>query len=163
VATETSSRSRVSKGYLSRRNDHSVPVLARFLQHLLPPSFMKIRHYGLMAPTDATTKLVVARTLLNSSRNHPPRPRIVGRRRPPPGSAASARPGGARCALKMLNCDGTLQQTGAFVTAKLLASPLNARIALALATHMLSGRLINFGKVSSRPSLPSSKPSLLAK
>jgi hypothetical protein len=41
--------------------------LARFLQHVLPPGFVKIRHYGLMAPSNATTKLVVARALLNAS------------------------------------------------------------------------------------------------
>jgi hypothetical protein len=42
--------------------------LARFLQHVLPPGFVKIRHYGLVAPSNATTKLVVARALLSSSR-----------------------------------------------------------------------------------------------
>jgi hypothetical protein len=46
--------------------------LARFLQHVLPPGFVKIRHYGLMAPSHATTKLVVARALLNSSRSNAP-------------------------------------------------------------------------------------------
>ncbi len=42
--------------------------LGRFLQHVLPPGFVKIRHYGLMAPSHATTRLSVARTLLDSSR-----------------------------------------------------------------------------------------------
>ncbi|MGD0679096.1 MAG: IS91 family transposase [Polyangiaceae bacterium] len=41
--------------------------LARFLQHVLPPGFVKIRHYGLMAPSNATTKLEVARALLDRS------------------------------------------------------------------------------------------------
>jgi Putative transposase/Transposase zinc-binding domain len=49
--------------------------LARFLQHVLPPGFVKIRHYGLVAPSNATTKLVVARALLSSSR--PGRPAEV--------------------------------------------------------------------------------------
>jgi hypothetical protein len=43
--------------------------LARFLQHVLPPGFVKIRHYGLVAPSNATTKLVMARALLSSSRS----------------------------------------------------------------------------------------------
>ena len=38
--------------------------LSRFLQHVLPRGFVKIRHYGLMAPTYATTALPVARELL---------------------------------------------------------------------------------------------------
>jgi Putative transposase len=46
--------------------------LARFVQHVLPPGFVKIRHYGLMAPSNATTKLVVARALLSSSRRTTP-------------------------------------------------------------------------------------------
>jgi hypothetical protein len=41
--------------------------LARFIQHVLPPRFVKIRHYGLMASSHATTKLEVARGLLNAS------------------------------------------------------------------------------------------------
>ena len=41
----------------------------RFLQHVLPHGFVKIRHYGLMAPSNATTKLEVARKLLEAE--HP--------------------------------------------------------------------------------------------
>ena len=41
--------------------------LARFIQHVLPPGFVKIRHYGLMASSHATTRLEVARGLLNAS------------------------------------------------------------------------------------------------
>jgi len=58
--------------------------LARFIQHVLPPGFVKIRHYGLMAPSHATTRLRVARTLLNSSRRPtrdqgpPPPPSLYG-------------------------------------------------------------------------------------
>jgi hypothetical protein len=36
----------------------------RFLCHVLPPRFVKIRHYGLMAPCNAKTKLEHARALL---------------------------------------------------------------------------------------------------
>jgi hypothetical protein len=38
--------------------------LARFLQHVLPDGFVKIRHYGLMASGNATTKLELARERL---------------------------------------------------------------------------------------------------
>jgi hypothetical protein len=38
--------------------------LRRFLLHILPPRFVKIRHFGLMASCNATTKLETARTLL---------------------------------------------------------------------------------------------------
>ena len=40
----------------------------RFLQHVLPTGFVKIRHYGLMASGNATTKLEVARRLLEAER-----------------------------------------------------------------------------------------------
>ena len=38
--------------------------LERFVQHVLPSGFVKIRHYGLMAPSHATTTLETARQLL---------------------------------------------------------------------------------------------------
>lgn len=38
--------------------------IERFLLHVLPKGFVKIRHYGLMAAGNATTRLEVARTLL---------------------------------------------------------------------------------------------------
>jgi hypothetical protein len=38
--------------------------IRRFLWHVLPPRFVKIRHYGLMAPSNAKTKLEKARALL---------------------------------------------------------------------------------------------------
>ncbi len=39
--------------------------IRRFLWHVLPPRFVKIRHFGLMAPGNAKTKLEKARALLN--------------------------------------------------------------------------------------------------
>ena len=39
--------------------------IRRFLLHVLPPRFVKIRHYGLMAPRNAKTKLEKARALLS--------------------------------------------------------------------------------------------------
>jgi hypothetical protein len=38
----------------------------RFLQHVLPSGFVKIRHYGLLSPSNATTRLEVARELLEA-------------------------------------------------------------------------------------------------
>jgi Putative transposase/Transposase zinc-binding domain len=38
--------------------------IRRFLQHVLPYGFVKIRHYGLLAPANVTTKLRVASRLL---------------------------------------------------------------------------------------------------
>jgi hypothetical protein len=38
--------------------------IRRFLLHILPPRFVKIRHYGLMAPANAKTKLEKARSLI---------------------------------------------------------------------------------------------------
>jgi hypothetical protein len=39
--------------------------IRRFLWHVLPPRFVKIRHYGLMAPCNAKTKLEKARSLIS--------------------------------------------------------------------------------------------------
>lgn len=47
----------------------------RWLQHVLPSGFVKIRHYGLMASANATTKLEVARRLLEAE--HPKLPLAV--------------------------------------------------------------------------------------
>jgi hypothetical protein len=46
--------------------------LGRFLQHVLPNGFVKIRHYGLMASGNATTKLERARGLLPTPRPYEP-------------------------------------------------------------------------------------------
>ena len=39
-------------------------LLARFVQHVLPPRFVKIRHYGLHSSSHATTRLELARRTL---------------------------------------------------------------------------------------------------
>ena len=44
----------------------------RFLQHVLPDGFVKIRHYGLMASGNAKTKLEVARRLLETEQPEVP-------------------------------------------------------------------------------------------
>ena len=38
--------------------------IGRFLQHVLPPGFKRIRHYGLLAPATKTVRLATARKLL---------------------------------------------------------------------------------------------------
>ena len=40
--------------------------IRRFLLHILPPRFVKIRHYGLMAPGNTKTKLQKARALIGA-------------------------------------------------------------------------------------------------
>jgi hypothetical protein len=47
----------------------------RFLQHVLPTGFVKIRHYGLMASGNATTRLEIARRLLEPQ--HPAIPLAI--------------------------------------------------------------------------------------
>jgi hypothetical protein len=47
--------------------------IRRFLLHVLPPRFVKIRHYGLLAPRNAKTKLEQARALLSLQK--PPAPK----------------------------------------------------------------------------------------
>jgi len=42
--------------------------LGRFLSHVLPDGFVKIRHYGLMAPSNVTTRLQVARDAITQQR-----------------------------------------------------------------------------------------------
>jgi hypothetical protein len=43
---------------------HAEEFIRRFLLHILPPRFVKIRHFGLMAPCNAKTKLKSARALI---------------------------------------------------------------------------------------------------
>jgi hypothetical protein len=43
---------------------HGTQFIARLLQHVLPPGFKRIRHYGLLAPAAKTQRLALARQLL---------------------------------------------------------------------------------------------------
>ena len=45
--------------------------VARLLQHVLPPGFKRIRHYGLLAPAGKTARLAVARSLLQMPQYNP--------------------------------------------------------------------------------------------
>jgi hypothetical protein len=53
---------------------HAVEFLRRFLLHVLPRHFVKIRHYGLLAPSNVNTKLVVARAALGAAETSAPVP-----------------------------------------------------------------------------------------
>jgi hypothetical protein len=60
----------------STKNGNAVTLspeefIRRFLLHVLPKSFVKIRHYGLMASSNSTTKLEVARRLLEENNPSP--------------------------------------------------------------------------------------------
>ena len=46
-------------------NTTAQEFIRRFLLHVLPPRYVKIRHYGLMAPCNAKTKLEKARALIS--------------------------------------------------------------------------------------------------
>jgi hypothetical protein len=46
--------------------------IRRFLQHVLPPGFVKIRHYGLLAPANVNTKLPIALRLVSPPPSPPP-------------------------------------------------------------------------------------------
>jgi hypothetical protein len=53
---------------------HPHEFLRRFLQHVLPPGFVKLRHYGLLAPGNVNTRLVTAREVLERRLPSPPSP-----------------------------------------------------------------------------------------
>ena len=46
---------------------HPIEFIRRFLLHVLPRGFVKLRHYGLLAPGNVNTKLATARALLKNS------------------------------------------------------------------------------------------------
>jgi len=48
---------------------HPVEFIRRFLLHVLPRGFVKLRHYGLLAAGNVNTKLVTARALLQKAAN----------------------------------------------------------------------------------------------
>ena len=50
---------------------HPHEFLRRFLLHVLPDGFVKMRHYGLLAPGNVNTRLATARALLQARRPTP--------------------------------------------------------------------------------------------
>lgn len=70
---------KVTDGSVCFRTKHGKSVtltplefLRRFVEHVLPPGFVKIRHYGLYAGAHAHGKLVAARRLLKAPAVNPP-------------------------------------------------------------------------------------------
>lgn len=63
--------------------------IRRFLLHVLPDRFVKIRHYGLLAPANVNTRLQRAKKLLVAQ---PPAAEISERPSPPPLAAADPEP-----------------------------------------------------------------------
>jgi len=61
--------------------------IRRFLLHVLPAGFVKIRHYGLMSSANAKTKLVAARHLLEAETT--PLESHAAEAPPPPTAAVS--------------------------------------------------------------------------
>jgi hypothetical protein len=57
--------------------------IARFLLHVLPSNFVKIRHFGLLAPANVNTKLHAARRLLTTA-DPTVAPHVDGDQPPPP-------------------------------------------------------------------------------
>jgi hypothetical protein len=62
-------RDRSDNNTVKYMNLHAEEFIRRFLMHVLPDGFMKIRHYGILSNRSRRTKLVVAKTLLGVS--HP--------------------------------------------------------------------------------------------
>lgn len=56
---------------------HPIEFIRRFLTHVLPPGFVKIRHYGLLAPGNVNTRLVRARAALAAKIASPVTPAVV--------------------------------------------------------------------------------------
>jgi hypothetical protein len=58
---------------------HPHEFLRRFLQHVLPHGYVKLRHYGLLAPGNVNTRLARARFLLETTppRRTPPPPAVL--------------------------------------------------------------------------------------
>jgi len=62
--------------FRTRNGDHTevtpAQFLARWLLHILPPGFHKIRHFGLYAPSNVQTRLPIAAKLLGAPRPQAP-------------------------------------------------------------------------------------------
>lgn len=98
-----------------------VEFLRRFVQHVLPKGFTKLRHYGLLAPRHATTTLERARALLT-----PAVPASGAREVPVPPSAARAAPETwVECLLALTGFDA--RKCPQCATGRLSRQPLDAR------------------------------------
>lgn len=80
---------------------HPHEFLRRFLLHALPHGYVKLRHYGLLAPGNVNTKLVTARTLLQAN------PRVPVSAPVPTPSADEPRPDWRALLLRLIGVDVT--------------------------------------------------------
>lgn len=78
--------------------------LRRFLQHVLPNGFVKLRHYGLLAPGNVNTRLVTARKLLDA---HAPSPAPASQTSPPAPSTTGPVESWCELLLRMTGIDVT--------------------------------------------------------
>jgi hypothetical protein len=97
---------------------HPHEFLRRFLQHVLPHGYVKLRHYGLLAPGNVNTRLATARTLLE---DRPPAPMSS----PAPGPPAEEPASGWRALLlRLIGVDLTLcQKCGGPLASRSMALP----------------------------------------
>jgi hypothetical protein len=79
---------------------HPHDFLHRFLQHVLPPGFVKLRHYGLLAPANVNTRLVTARAALKKL--HGSAPPTASSPTPAPPAASAEGPADWRALLLRL-------------------------------------------------------------
>jgi hypothetical protein len=120
----------------NRKTLPPVEFLRRFLQHVLPPGFVKIRHYGLLSSVNVKTKLQAARRLLSTSAESPPA--APAESPPPPSPAAESSPMSVEAAdgqpladiLERSRC--LLCRVGITVRHRLLPRPFHRRDWLAL-------------------------------
>lgn len=63
---------------------HPHEFLRRFLLHVLPPGYVKMRHYGLLAPGNVGTRLLTARARLEALPPQPSSPALSIQKHPEP-------------------------------------------------------------------------------
>jgi hypothetical protein len=81
---------------------HPHEFLRRFLQHVLPDGFVKLRHYGLLAPGNVNTRLVTARKLLEART-----PSSASASSPPPAAPVDAVEGWRELLMRLTGIDVT--------------------------------------------------------
>ena len=75
--SEVSFRVRADRSSGKKRTIHlpGTEFIGRFLHHVLPPGFKRIRHYGLLSPARKKSGLAAARAALDVP---PPQPKVIG-------------------------------------------------------------------------------------
>ena len=74
--SEVSFRVRADRSSGKKRTIHlpGTEFIGRFLHHVLPPGFKRIRHYGLLSPARKKSGLAAARAALDVP---PPQPKVI--------------------------------------------------------------------------------------